>query len=187
MPYFRNLSAVVAVSATAFAATFLPASTGPAPALTGGFGEANCQVCHRDYPLNETPGAIQLDSLPAVYQPQQVYRMVVSVRHAELERGGFQLSARFEDGTQAGSFAVADTALLRVQRAAGVAYLSHTLAGTHQVKNHTASWSFDWTAPAAQKRVLFHVAANAANHDASEFGDRIFTATFHSGNDQIRK
>ncbi len=175
------------MSATALAAAWLPTSTGPAPALTGGFGEATCQSCHSDYALNETSGVIRLDSLPAAYQPQQVYRLILHVRHAELERAGFQLSARFEDGTQAGSFNIPDTTLLRVQQARGVAYLSHNRAGTHQVAANAASWSFEWVAPAAEQKVLFHVAANAANNDASEFGDRIFTVKYETGGETIRK
>lgn len=35
-------------------------------------------------------------------------------------------------------------------------------------------WRFRWRAPLDADTVRFHVAANAANGDRSEFGDRIF-------------
>ena len=40
-----------------------------------------------------------------------------------------------------------------------------------------AAWTFEWTAPAAPGRVALHIAANAANDDASPFGDVIYLKT----------
>jgi hypothetical protein len=187
VPSCRSLLLIMAASASTLAATVLPTSTGPAPAHTGGFGEPTCHACHRDNALNEATGVVQLDSLPSVYQPGRVYRLTLSLKHAELARAGFQLSARFEDGSNAGSFRLPDTALLRVQRSRNIDYLSHTVAGTQQVAGRIARWQFEWIAPASQQRVWFHVAANVANNDASEFGDRIFTATLVSGGEAVRK
>jgi hypothetical protein len=187
VPSCRSLLMMMAASASALAAAVLPTSSGPAPAHTGGFGEPTCHACHRDYALNETTGVVQLDSLPRVYQPGRVYLLTLSLKHAELVRAGFQLSARFDDGSNAGSFRLTDTTLLRVQRSRDIDYLSHAMAGTQQVTGRTARWPFAWIAPATQRRVWFHVAANVANNDASEFGDRIFTANFVSGGEAIRK
>ena len=38
-----------------------------------------------------------------------------------------------------------------------------------------ASWTIAWISPTTGGSVAFHVAANAANDDASEFGDFIYT------------
>jgi hypothetical protein len=185
---FPKLMIIVAASAAALAATRLPLSlTGPLPAHTGGFGEPTCHACHFDYALNETDLAVTLDSLPAVYEPQRTYRLQLRVQHPELKRGGFQISARFEDGTPAGSFVIPDTSLLRVQRAKSVDYVSHTMKGTDQVVGDTAVWDFEWVAPATQRRVVFNLALNVSDQDASQFGDRIFTKVLYSGGEPIKK
>lgn len=130
---------------------------------------------------------MKLDSLPSVYEPERSYQMRLRLQHPELKRGGFQLSARFEDGTQAGNFVIPDTLLLRVQRFAEVDYLSHTFAGTDQLRGDTASWSFAWRAPASDKRVVFHAAFNVSDQDASQFGDRIYTTAFYTGAERVGK
>ena len=176
---FLKLGVITAASATALAASFLPVSlTGPLPAHTGGFGEPTCHICHFDYPLNDGAAMMKLDSLPERYEQGREYRLQLRLQHPELKRGGFQLSARFEDGTPAGTFVLPDTMLLRVQRANNIDYLSHTMAGTDQVVGDTAVWTFVWRAPASDKRVVFHAAFNVSDQDASQFGDRIFTTAF---------
>ena len=185
---FRSLLVVVAASAAALAARQLPIhSQGPQPGHTGGFGEPDCRACHFDYPLNDGAVTIRLDALPSVYEPERTYSLQLSATHPDLERGGFQLTARFEDGTQAGRFVIPDSTLLRVQQLRGTEYLSHASAGADQVQSHDVVWRFDWVAPASDRRVVFNIAVNVANNDASEFGDRIFTRTFYSGAEPIRK
>ncbi len=60
----------------------------------------------------------------------------------------------------------------------GVAYAHQTVAGAAPASPGTARWTVEWTAPVggdgAPGAVLVHVAANAANDDASEFGDFIY-------------
>ncbi|HEY0672322.1 MAG TPA: choice-of-anchor V domain-containing protein [Longimicrobiales bacterium] len=172
----------MAASALALAALRFPLhQAGPQPAHTGGFGEPTCHACHFDYPLNQEPRAvIRLDSLPAQFRAGRMYRLQLSVQHSELKRGGFQLSARFDDGSAAGTFVIADTNQVRVQQAGGIDYLSHTSASSDRAAGDMIAWVIDWVAPAASRRVVFHVAANVANADASEFGDRIFSAAFYS-------
>ena len=188
MPSFPKLLIVIAASATALAAQKLPfSSQGPLPGHTGGFGEPNCRACHYDYDLNEGPFVIRMDSLPASYEPERQYTLQLLVRHAALKRGGFQLTARFEDGSAAGKLGTADSTLLRIQSWRGIDYLSHTVAGADQVRGDSVVWRFTWTAPASDKRVVFNVAVNVANQDASEFGDRIFTGSFSSGGERVRK
>jgi hypothetical protein len=185
---FPKVIIVMAASACALAATHLPISlTGPLPAHTGGFGEPSCHACHFDYVVNEGDVRVTFDSLPANFEPERSYRLQLRVQHPELKRGGFQLSARFDDGTPAGSFVIPDTSLLRVQRAKSVDYLSHTMKGSDQLVGDTAVWNFEWVAPAASRRVVFNLAVNVADQDASQFGDRIYTRVFYSGGEPINK
>lgn len=186
MPAFRN--AVIAAAGTfLLAAASLPNSHGPLPGHTGGFGEPTCLRCHSDYSLNEPGATIELDSLPAFYEPERRYPLQLRLGHPELKRGGFQLTARFENGSPAGHFEIADTTLLRIQRGDSIEYLSHNLRGTAASGGGSVAWKFIWVAPRSDRKVLFHTALNAANDDASEFGDRIFTAQFSSGSDAVRK
>jgi hypothetical protein len=56
-----------------------------------------------------------------------------------------------------------------------VEYVQHRLAGTHVSPPGAGEWSVRWTAPAETiAPVIFHVAANSANDDNSQFGDYIY-------------
>lgn len=168
--------------ACAFAATRLPAySAGPPVAHTGGFGEPTCRECHFDYEINEPGATVRLDSLPDTIQPGATYALRLVVRHPELKRGGFELTARTTDGEQAGTFTLPDTTRLQQRTAKGITYLMHRVAGTRRMDGDSVAWQFHWTAPATAAAVQFDVAVNVANDDDSEFGDRIYTRSFRAG------
>jgi hypothetical protein len=183
---FLKATVIAAASGTIAAVSFAT-SHGPLPAHTGAFGEPTCQRCHSDYALNDGAVSIGLPALPQLFEPGRTYPLQLRVQHPDLKRAGFQIAARFEDGSQAGSWQVPDTTILRVQRSRDVAYLSHAERGTLQVHGDTATWEFIWQAPPANRPVIFSVAVNVSNYDASEFGDRIFTASFVSGGEPVRK
>jgi hypothetical protein len=61
------------------------------------------------------------------------------------------------------------------------------MKGTDQVVGDTAVWSFVWVAPQDSKRVVFNLAVNVSDKDASQFGDRIFTKVFYAGGEAIKK
>ncbi len=145
----------------------------PAPAHTGGFGEPTCLACHFDGDLNPTGGALRVEGWPDAPEPGAVYELAVRLEHEAMERAGFQLAVRTADGTQAGTLAPAD-GRSAVTGAGGVVYLHHTLAGTEPTAPGEAVWRFAWTAPEARAPFRLHVAANAANGDASAFGDAIY-------------
>ena len=188
MRSFPEVVVIIAASACVLAAQRLPSSSyGARPGHTGGFGEPTCRACHSDYPLNEGAAVVVLDSLPATYEPGRTYSLRLRVQHPELQRGGFQISARFEDGVQAGVIQAPDTTLLRLQPLRGVSYLSQTAVSSRQVQGDSIAWRFEWVAPAAARRVVFNVAVNVANDDASEFGDRIYTKVFYAAGDSVKK
>jgi hypothetical protein len=161
---------------------------GPPPAHTGGFGEPTCRECHVDAGLNEPGGSVTITGAPEVYSPGRTYDMVVTVERAGLQRAGFQLAARFSDGTVAGTQAGAlapdgppGRSAVTWDRERRVHYLQHTDGGTGLDDGAAGGggrrWSFRWTAPVrSQGAVVLHVAGNAANDDNSPFGDFIYTA-----------
>ena len=93
-----------------------------------------------------------------------------------MERGGFQMAARFAEGEgeggQAGHFA-ADEAEVVVELAEGVEYVRQRAADPAP---DSVLWRVEWTAPdTAKGPVAFHAAANASNGDESAFGDYVYT------------
>lgn len=72
--------------------------------FTGGFGEQSCHSCHFDYDLNMPDGVLELTGLPNTIEPGKIYELEVLIRRPDLGAAGFQLTSRFEDGSQAGSF-----------------------------------------------------------------------------------
>ncbi len=154
----------------------------PPLAHTGGFGEATCHTCHFDGPLNGGDGTLSVDGLPDTVRTGRVYPLTVRLT-AEMERSGFMLSVRHPDGRQAGDLVPRDTSRVAVATpdTTAVQYAHHTLEGTALPKPDRAAWTIEWRAPAAAAdSAIVHVAANAANDDASEFGDDIYTTTIHA-------
>ena len=187
---FLKAIVIAAAGSTTAAAASFATSHGPLPAHTGAFGEPTCQRCHSDYPLNDGPADIRLDSTTLSFDKRVVYSLHLRVQHPELKRAGFQITARFADGSQAGSWVrtAEDTVFTRVQQAGDIDYVTHTERGTMLVRGDTASWILKWEPPTANQRVVFNVAVNVSNHDASEFGDRIFTRSFsRDAGEPVRK
>lgn len=152
---------------------------GPPPAHTGGFGEPTCAECHFGAPLNDAAGRVVL-SVPAGFVPGESYRLEIRLDRAEMAAAGFQLAARFADGaaagTQAGTLTPMDgRTAVTVDSATGVVYGHQTLAGSSPVETGATAWVMEWTAPDSGAAVVIHAAGNAANDDASEFGDFIYT------------
>ena len=144
--------------------------------FTGGFGELTCHNCHFDYDINMQGGRLVLDGISEPYIPKKVYQITVTVESERLRNGGFQMTARFEDGTQAGSFDwQGDKLMFTPSISDQVMYLQHSVNGTRPTSNQQISWTFSWRAPAeTNSPVIFNIAANAGNDDDSAFGDWIY-------------
>jgi hypothetical protein len=160
---------------------------GPLPRMTGGFGEMTCRTCHFDNSLNAARGSLAVDGVPATWIAGHDYLITVIVRRPGLSRAGFEMTARVASGPrrgeQAGAFQVPD-ARLQIVFAPGspVQYVQHTKAGSQVTAIGEGRWTFRWTAPGdTRERVIFNVAANASNDDASPLGDFIYTLERTSG------
>jgi hypothetical protein len=156
---------------------------GPLPAMTGGFGEKTCSTCHFDNRINDRGGALVVAGVPARYEAGRKYSLTVTVRRPDARRAGFELSARFAEGAgagaQAGTLGAADGRTRVITAPDGtVQYIQHTRAGSDLTSPGEGRWTVNWTAPmGGGGRVVFHVAGNAANDDASPLGDHIYTRT----------
>lgn len=146
-------------------------------AFTGGFGEENCRSCHFDYSLNPDGGSLSVSGIPEDIDNGQTIDITITVRRSNLGRAGFQLTARYENGEQAGRFRIGDGGRLAFTEAGGdsLQYVQHTALGSKVTNKGSNSWVVSWISPlTVEETVVFNVAANAANGDQSEFGDYIY-------------
>lgn len=84
------------------------------------------------------------------------------------------MTARFTDGSQAGSFNhQSDRTQFSTADSGNVQYVQHSGKGTEITDTGLTVWTVEWIAPEKSRQISIHLAANAANGDASEFGDYI--------------
>lgn len=146
-------------------------------AFTGGFEEETCRSCHFDYDLNPEGGRLWVSGIPDKISSGETVEITIKVEREELGSAGFQLSARFEDGSQAGRFKVGgnDRIMFSASVPDSLQYVQHTREGTELSEENKNSWVVRWQAPeSVTKSIIFNVAANAGNGDQSEFGDFIY-------------
>jgi hypothetical protein len=97
---------------------------------------------------------------------------------AGMERAGFELSVRHASGALRGSTAGSLVPLddrVAVAESSGVSYAFHRAARAGPPQRDRVAWLIEWTAPGESTGpVVLHVAANAANDDASELGDYVY-------------
>ncbi len=144
--------------------------------FTGGFGEQTCHSCHFDYDLNMDGGSLSAEGFPVAFRAGEEYDITVSVESEHLRNGGFQLTTRFEDGSQAGSFSWNGDHLKYTPGISDdIKYLQHTRESTIPTGERKVSWNFTWQAPECSgEEVIINIAANAGNDDDSAFGDWIY-------------
>ncbi len=134
--------------------------------------------------MDDPEGSLTLRGIPDTYTAGQSYQITITLTRPTMGRAGFQLAARLagreRTGHQAGTLQGVDA---RVQvttvedKDTDVQYAQHTVLGSDLSPRDTATWTIEWISPTTGGGVAFHVAANAANDDASEFGDFIYTQT----------
>lgn len=158
----------------------------PPLAHTGGFGEPSCTECHQPAAVEPAPGEFRIKGFPDEYEPGRSYLVTVEVVGEGLQRAGFQAATRWSGGArhaeQAGTWRSSDSlTATNVSDTTGVQYAHQTALGSEFVIGGVARWRLEWTAPAERSgRVVLHAAANLANGDDSEFGDRIIVDSLAS-------
>jgi hypothetical protein len=154
-------------------------SSGPTAGLTGAPGEGSCTECHGGAP-NVGPGQFTITGLPARYDLGMTYQ--VTVTHTTTDnsrrRWGFQLTALTANNTKAGELTNNSgfTSILNNDGPGGNRqYIEHNIQGTFAGQNLTASWTFNWTAPATNiGAITFYASGNQANNNSGSTGDQIY-------------
>lgn len=153
---------------------------GAPPGFSGGFGEQSCHACHFEVEtINAKPGQLTLAGVPERFAAGQQYPLTITLTRPGMAIGGFQLTARIEDGgAQAGTIELppGEKERLAVQAQSNIQYVNQRHKGTAPSEPGTVQWTVLWTAPQTAAPVVFHVAANAADNDESVRGDYIYTA-----------
>ena len=146
-------------------------------AFTGGFGEQTCHSCHFDYDLNWKEGSISVNGIPDKIEPAATYKVKIKVERKDLGKAGFQLTARYSNGSQAGQFLIEgnEQVMFTQEVPDSLQYVQHSVEGAKPVRDGESTWNITWKAPTrVLDSVFFNVASNAANGDQSEFGDWIY-------------
>jgi hypothetical protein len=149
-------------------------SSGPPNEVTGAPGEGTCVDCHTSFPLNSGNGSLTIVG-PSQFIAGHTYPIVVTIQDPGQQRWGFE----FTPLTQ-GTIAITDATHTQVQTVGGKAYVKHTSSGTFNgVPNGPTAWTFNWTAPAnPPTQITFYAAGNAANGNANNQGDYIYSTSF---------
>jgi aldose sugar dehydrogenase len=154
-------------------------SSGPPAGYTGAPGEEPeaCAECH--VPVDAGTGHITITA-PQTYIPGQTYQITVTHTNPDPTRirWGFELTVLDTSDEKAGELQNLD-GLTQILNNAGPGsarqYIEHTGAGTFIGQQNTASWTFNWTAPAIDIGVVtFYAAGNQANNDGNTSGDYIY-------------
>ena len=150
---------------------------GPPSGYTGGFNEPNCTECHFGTAVNTGGGNVRI-TLPATYASGATVPVTVTITDATASRWGFELSARTQEGKQAGTLIPGTDRFTQLQTPlAGIQYIEHTLNGTRPGTRNSQTFNFTWTAPnTSAGPVVFNVSANAANNNNLQTGDKIYTS-----------
>jgi hypothetical protein len=155
---------------------------GAPPGFSGGFKEQSCDGCHFENEPNTGPGSLTLHGVPERFVGGHQYPLTVTLTRPGMKLGGFQLAARFEDGTQAGTIerGPGEDKRVAIETQGNVQYANQRRPGAELTGADTAQWTLVWTAPSGAGPVTFHVAANAADNDESTRGDYVFTTSAQS-------
>ncbi|MFN7923849.1 MAG: choice-of-anchor V domain-containing protein [Bryobacteraceae bacterium] len=152
-------------------------SDGAPAGMTNAPGESNCTSCHGGTP-NSGPGRVRIEmDGGTTYTPGVKVKLRVIIEDPAARRWGFQLAARNGDGNtqKAGELASSDNQT-QVLNESGSQWITHTSAGTRRGTANGVTFQFDWTPPQSGA-VTLYAAANAANNNGNETGDRIYATS----------
>lgn len=128
--------------------------------------EPNCSSCHFDGEAVAASTALTISGLPQTLTGGEHYEIKLHFNRPTDGPTGFLVSA------SAGAFSTDKPDLETLGQEIRSISPSHAAA---------AEWKFNWKAPESQLQsgpVIFYIGVNAANDDASPFGDEIHFRTF---------
>lgn len=166
------------ISATFITATSYP--DGAPSTVTGSPGDAN-KTCTKSGCHSGTATTMlnaMTSTIPASgYVPGTTYTVTASITDPSIVRFGFEISPQSITGTLLGTMALTNTVKTKFT-SSNNKYITHTTSGNSWT-GHTATWSFDWTAPAAGTgAVTFYGAFMYANNNGGTSGDIVKTSTY---------
>jgi len=146
-------------------------SANPPAARTGAPGEANCTGCHLGTTQSAT-GIIDITFSGAgnEYLVGEIYTITIGI--ASGAKNGFEMTILDGSDTKAGTFLAGTNS--SVTTSSGRQYIRHTAS------TGILSWSFTWTAPAADAGDLtMYYAFNNSNASGNTAGDIIYLGQFN--------
>ena len=149
-------------------------SSGPPDSKTGRPGEGTCLDCHSGG-TGPSDSAFITGLGGPTYTPGQTYSLTLHVSYAGQLRWGFELTTTVvNSGSYAGQLIVTDAANTQLSASGGRDYLKQTSVGSRAGQPDSATWTFQWLAPAAGTGpVMFYWCSNAANNNGASSGDII--------------
>ena len=178
---FLLFSFAVLITLIGITATFGPANSNGNGAPTGytgsPFDNKTCSqsTCHGGT-ATEIFDVITSDVPITGYQPGETYNITATISDPAKVKFGFEMAPQDPNGLLLGTMALSDATHTKFTSSSHK-YITHTSAGT-SFPNHTATWSFAWTAPAAGTGdVTFYGAFNFTNNNGNDNGDIIHKST----------
>ncbi len=151
--------------------TIQASSGGVSSARTGAPGETNCTGCH-----TQNAGAGQtVITAPANYTPGQTYQIQVQSSSTDSSRlsWGYMVTALTSANMSAGTFTTTDSnSRLRTVTVSGNARNYVEQSNSFSGQANSASWSFNWTAPATNVgQVTFYASGLLGDDGGNTSGD----------------
>jgi uncharacterized protein (TIGR03437 family) len=164
-------------------------ATGPDPRKTGAPGDQTCAQagCHVGTAVNGGGGSLALTSATGdTYTPGQQQTLTLRITDSTARAYGFQASARLDSNPsngQAGTFTAGPQQIVicengSVRGTSGCPASAPVQFLEHNRPFSTNTISISWTAPSSDLGpITIYAAANAANNNGAETGDRIYTTS----------
>jgi Reeler domain len=167
------LAAILAVSI--FNYQTAKSNSGGALAGYSSAGGTNCSSCHGSSGPYPTLGLISSTIPAGGYTPGTIYSVTAAYGNSTGTSYGFEVSAKKASGTAIPS-AFAVPAGNNTVQLKGTNDITHTNIG-HTWASHTASWTFDWTAPAAGSGAVTFYGAFIIGNGGGSSGDSTLLST----------
>ncbi len=178
---FKTILSIVVLATVLYVPIAYGYSSGPPDNRAGNPpANANCTQCHSSFPLNSGSGSLTLSGLPTTYTPSQTYSLSLTLSDSLALRWGFELTSLDPSWDQGGTFTITDATNTQLSdhAADSADFIKQTSTGTYAGSTGSASWNFDWTAPASTNDITFYFAGNGANNNGFNTLDYIYTDTY---------